>query len=557
MRAWLQLMWPALRLRRAGCVAALLLAFSTLAAGVGLLAVAGWFLTASFLAAGQIMFNLFVPSALIRGLSLWRIVSRYVERMVGHAVTLDLQSDVRTSVFAHLSRFSQARLAAYRDGELSKRLVVDVALLDTVFLLILSPLFTALCAGLLFSALLGVWLPKVAWAVLVCLMLAACVIPYTLSRLAQRSAKGLQEAEAAFRVLAHEAIGGFVDVQIWAANHALDNLFEAHSQAISKARRRVQLWGLAGQFSQHVMMGLALLLCALWGGQAVAVGHSSGPIWVGALLAILGLFEVVGPMMRGASRLGGVQHAARHLLELMNEPVVSAQAGAVQSAPLDAPPALLLKDICFSYGAHPVLDQLSLSIAPGDKWVLSGPSGAGKSTLLQVLMRILPVQSGQYLIAGRQAETWSEDDWFRACAFLAQDSPLFMGTVRDNLLLADPQADDERLWRVLEQAQLASKIRALEFGLDTNLGEGANQLSAGQARRLCLARTLLLPAQVWFLDEPCAGLDAPTAHALLEDIYRAAGSRTVVLVTHGFVPAHLFSQRWELRQGKLRAVQQA
>lgn len=551
MSAWWRLMWPALRLRRAWCVAALLLALSTLLAGVGLLAVAGWFLTATFLAAGQIMFNLFVPSALIRGLSLGRIVSRYGERIVGHIVTLDLQTDVRTSVFARLCQFSQARLARYREGELSQRLVSDVAMLDTVFLLILSPLFSALGAGLLFSALLGQWLPQVAWAVLLCLLFAACLIPYALARMSRQSARQLHQAETDMRALTHHAVAGFADIQVWDAKASLDQAFEAASQRIAKARARVQGFGLLGQFCQHVMMGMALVLCAVWGAQAVAGGQLSGPIWVGALLAILGLFEVVAPMMRGAARLGGVQNAADHLLELLDEPTDTSEAQAQPLAP-DQAPELRLQGLSFAYADHTVLQDISLTVAPGDKVVLTGPSGSGKSTLLQVLMRILPVSQGQYLIQGQAATHWQTASWFNVCTLLAQDSPLFLGTVRDNLLMANPTVDDARLWQVLEQVQLAEKIRDLPQGLEAWLGEGGNQLSVGQARRLCLARTILTDAHIWFLDEPCAGLDVLTAQALLNDIMLAAKDRTVILVTHGLVPEHLFQHHWQLYEGRLQ-----
>lgn len=551
MKAWWRLMWPALRQRRAWCVAALLLALSTLLAGVGLLAVAGWFLTATFLAAGQAMFNLFVPSALIRGLSLGRIVSRYGERIVGHIVTLDLQTDVRTSVFARLCQFSQARLARYREGELSQRLVSDVAMLDTVFLLILSPLFSAIGAGLLFSALLGQWLPQVAWAVLVCLLFAACLIPYTLARAARNSAKQLHQAETDMRALTHHAIAGFADIQVWDAKPTLDQSFEAASRRIAKARARVQGFGLAGQFCQHVMMGVALVLCAVWGAQAVATAQVSGPIWVGAILAILGLFEVVAPMMRGAARLGGVQNAADHLLELLDEPNEGGEAQA-QALVVQRAPTLTLQAMYFAYAEQPVLQDINLTIAAGDKIVLTGPSGSGKSTLLQVLMRILPLTQGQYLIQGQAATHWQSASWFKTCTLLAQDSPLFMGTVRDNLLMAKPQADEVRLWQVLTQVQLAEKIRSLPQGLDTWLGEGGNQLSVGQARRLCLARTILTEAQIWFLDEPCAGLDVPTSQALLKDIMQAAQDRTVILVSHGQVPEHLFQHHWQLYDGRLQ-----
>jgi ATP-binding cassette subfamily C protein CydC len=154
MKAWFRLLGSSLRARRGAVLFTVLLAISTVAAGVGLLGVAGWFLSSAFLATLGIVFNLFGPSAMIRGLSFWRIASRYLERVVGHALTLDLQVRIRSLVFGRLSRFSQSRLAQFRDGELASSLTSDVAVLDLVLLLILVPLTTAVVAGLVFSAVL-------------------------------------------------------------------------------------------------------------------------------------------------------------------------------------------------------------------------------------------------------------------------------------------------------------------------------------------------------------------------------------------------------------------
>ena len=122
--SWLKAQWRMTLL-------ALFLALSTVFAGIGLLSVAGWFLTGAFLAGSTLVFNLFAPSALVRGLSLWRIASRYAERVIGHSVTLDLQAEIRTQSFARLAAFKPAQLAKYRDGDLLARLINDIERLDT------------------------------------------------------------------------------------------------------------------------------------------------------------------------------------------------------------------------------------------------------------------------------------------------------------------------------------------------------------------------------------------------------------------------------------------
>ncbi|AHV94050.1 ABC transporter transmembrane region family protein [Bordetella holmesii 70147] len=149
--------------RRGGLAGAFFLALLTLAAGVGLLGVSGWFLTGAALAGAGAIFNLFVPSSLVRGLSFIRIASRYAERLAGHAATLRLLSDLRGSVFRSLLRLTPRQLSRYRAGDLVARLTGDVDALDAVFLFVIMPVATALVGGAIFCLVLGYHLPGPAW----------------------------------------------------------------------------------------------------------------------------------------------------------------------------------------------------------------------------------------------------------------------------------------------------------------------------------------------------------------------------------------------------------
>ncbi len=552
MKAWFRLLSASLRARRGAVLFTVLLAISTVAAGVGLLGVAGWFLSSAFLATLGIVFNLFGPSAMIRGLSFWRITSRYLERVVGHALTLDLQVRIRSLVFGRLSRFNQSRLAQFRDGELASSLTSDVAILDLVLLLILVPLSTAVVAGLVFSAVLHTWLSWWAWLILACLLIAACLIPYICARGASRAAQQVHELENRQRVLVHQAIRAYADIQVFAAADAVQAQVDKLSQQLGQARLRSNGWGIVGQFSQQVLMGVALMICLLVGAQQVNLQAMSGPLWVGLVLALLGLFEIMAPMMRGASRLGEVQAASHRLLTILDESVDMEQEHG-QGITLGRPASLEITDLNFSYGSQAVLEHLSLHVQPGEHLAIFGPSGSGKSTLLGVLMRLLPVSGQQYLVEGEAAQNWTRASWFEHCALLAQDSPLFLGSVRDNLFLAEPAASEQRIWQVLHDAQLDSVVRDLPQGLDTWLGEGGQQLSLGQQRRLCLARVLLSPAHIWFLDEPTASLDGPTSQALMQDILTAARGKTVIMATHDTRLLPLVDRVYQFEAGRLQA----
>ncbi|MBK1781381.1 thiol reductant ABC exporter subunit CydC [Advenella sp. WQ 585] len=553
MKLWWQLAGPWIKQHWRLSILALFLALSTVFAGVGLLTVSGWFLTGAFLAGSSLVFNLFVPSALVRGLSMWRIASRYAERVCGHMVTLDLQAEIRTGSFARLAAFKPAQLAQYRDGDLLARLINDIERLDTFFLLIITPVFTAVIAGTFFSLLMGAALPLMGWILLVVLCLAAGVLPYLLARKTAAAGLEVQAANAELRALAHEAIAAHTDLLVFGVSHLAQQQFDQAGLRLAKAQQRVTQAGSFGALIQQFLMG-ALVLALLWlGANAQAQQELSAPVWVGLLLGTMGLFEILSPIMRGAAGLGAVQAAAQRIQDLTIGPAANTQAKAVQAQPTAILPAtgpLHLQDVCVAYENQPVLNGLDLCVDQGQRIAIRGLSGTGKTTLLMAIMQVQPLSSGTITYGSVNLTAVNSPLLYQRMALLSQHSPVFMGTIRHNLLLADPQASDERLWEVLQQVHLANHIEQIG-GLDAWVGEGGNTLSTGQIRRLCLARILLSRASVWLLDEPTSGLDKATADAWFSNLQQVAQDRTVIIVTHASLPSGVVDENFILAGGRL------
>lgn len=551
----LLMLLPLYARRKSGLLLALFCALATVAAGVGLLGVSGWFLTGAFLAGAGSVFNLFAPSALVRGLSFLRIVSRYADRVVGHAATLRLLADLRAMVFAALIRLTPRQLARYRSGDLVARMTNDVDALDTVFLFVLAPLATAILAGVVLTAVLGQWVPAAALVFALALLTACVVVPLWLLRAARKPGAAAQESAAGLRAATLDAVDGHADM---VALHAQDQTlahFERLCEASAQARRSQARVAVRGQWFLQVAAGVAVMALLWFGLAAHEAGGIEAPILAGLLLAVIGIFEVAGPIMRGASRMGSAMSAAARIREVtqcepdMRDPAVP--------RPLANRGALELEGVSFAYPVRAagdgavVLRDINLRIEPGERVAILGASGAGKSTLLHLILRLDDPQAGQVRFGGCDARDCAQADWHRRIALLSQDSPVFLGTLRTNLLIGDPDADDAALWRALDAARLGDFVRGLPDGLDTWAGETGSLLSAGQARRLCLARALLAPAAVIVLDEPTAGLDGAAEAAFFADLEHAVRGRTVVLATHAALPAGAVHRCHVLRDGQL------
>ena len=246
-----------------------------------------------------------------------------------------------------------------------------------------------------------------------------------------------------------------------------------------------------------------------------------------------------------------VQAAAARLQEINASTPAQSESTWVSYQAMPEQGTLQLKNVSLSYDSGPsVLESIDLVIAQGERISIEGISGSGKTTLLLAIMQVQPVRQGHIYYDGVALSQVEPRQLYQRFAFLTQHSAVFMGTIRHNLLLGDPQASDEQLWQVLEQVRLADQVKQMG-GLNVWVGEGGSTLSTGQIRRLSLARTLLTSASVWLLDEPTAGLDKATAEAWLKDLHHLAKNRTVIMVTHAQLPLGAVQKRYQLLNGRL------
>jgi thiol reductant ABC exporter CydC subunit len=254
-----------------------------------------------------------------------------------------------------------------------------------------------------------------------------------------------------------------------------------------------------------------------------------------ALLALLALasFDAVTPLVRTARELPATLAAGRRILDVGGE---TAQVrDPVRPVPAPRWPfAIELQHVRARYPgeARPALDGVTLRLAPGERVALLGPSGAGKTTVANLLLRFLDPETGRVVLGGRDLRDYRQSDVRRAIAVAGQEAHLFAASIRDNLRLGHPEATEDELADALRRARIWEWVASLPGGLDTFVGEEGRELSGGQRQRIVLARALLAAAPVLVLDEPTAHLDAPTAAALIRDVFAAAGDRTVLLITH-------------------------
>jgi len=538
MRTVLALFW---RSDRGWLLAGIALNVATLLAGVALLGLSGWFITACALAGAAgvgLAFDVFRPSAGIRFLALARTAGRYGERVVTHDATLRFLARLRVALFRGLARQPVDRLARLRGAELLERLTADVEALDGLALRIVLPLASALLATAALAA--GAMLVEGSAArALAALGAAGLATALAAGWASRRTARRHALALEALRVRAVDLVRAQTDLAVAGGLEAQRAAAMEAAQRASRAARRLNAVDLATGAALNLAGALALAGVLLLAAAGYRAGAITGPAVAALMLVAFAMLEVLQPLRRGALAFGRVHLAARRVAPLLDggwhpQGRQSHPPGTAGTSAAAIPPALTFAGVTFRYGESlaPVLAGLDLAIAPGEHIALSGPSGSGKSTLLALAAGLARPTSGAVLVGDRPVLAITEPERARVVGLLTQRTELFADTIAANLRLAAPGADDAELWQALETACLAERVRALPGGLAARLGEGGIGLSGGEARRLALARLALLDPAVWLLDEPTAGLDAALADEVMANVRRAAHRATLVVATH-------------------------
>ncbi len=534
LRPFLQL----LGMRRYWLLGGAALMLLTAAANLGLLALSGWFITATALAglalaAGAGMqLDIYTPGAGIRLFAVGRAVTRYLERLVNHEAVFRILADLRVWLFRKLLPLDTGTLAGLRNGELLNRLTTDIDTLDHLYLRVLGPVAVAalgLLGGLLF---LGWLAPSMALAMGLVLLPAALLASWLTGHQASAAAARLGELDSRMREHLVGDLQAQAELHVFgAARRRQESLLALDTQRLSARQRLAGIQAL----SQGIL--IAGMLAALWlalqnGIGAVQQEAITGPVMVAALLAVFALGELLMPLTQAFLLLGRVRWSARRLTELAATP--AAIQPPARPAPAPAEHALNFSHVGFRHRPDQpaCLSGLDLSLRPGERVAILGPSGSGKSTLLRLALREADPEQGMVTLGGVDLRELSPQSIHSRISWLGQRTTLFAGTLAMNLRLGTPEATDADLWRVLDAVALADAVAALPQGLDTWLGEGGSGLSGGQSRRVALARTLLKPAPVVLLDEPTEGLDRATEKAVLQGIEPWLQHRSVLIIAH-------------------------
>ncbi|ORW17014.1 ABC transporter ATP-binding protein [Mycobacterium palustre] len=517
-----------LRPRLPRVVAAVALGALSLGSALALAGVSAWLITRAWQMPPVL--DLSVAVVAVRTLAISRGVLHYCERLATHDTALRAAGTARAQIYHRLTRGPAAAAVRLHSGELVARVGADVDELANVVVRALVPIGVATILALAATATIAAISPPAAAVLAACLLIAGYVAPRLAGRAAARQEMVARQHHSERDTAAMIALEHAPELRVAGALPGI----------IAESRRRQRAWGDALDAAARPAaiaeaMPTAAIGASVLGAVVAGIGlaQTVAPTTLAVLMLLpLSAFEATTALPAAAVQLTRSRIAARRLLELAPPGATGAR-----GRPVPAGAGRLSADAVAGHpdAARPI--RVALDLAPGARLAVTGASGSGKTTLLMTLAGLLPPLRGRVLLDGADVGGLDEDELHSAVGFFAEDAHLFATTVRDNLLVARGDCRDDELTAALDAVGLGGWLASLPDGLSTVLTGGAQAVSAGQRRRLLLARAVISPARVVLLDEPTEHLDATDAEAILRDLLGPdprlfSAGRTVVVATH-------------------------
>ncbi|WP_041375837.1 ABC transporter transmembrane domain-containing protein [Polymorphum gilvum] len=443
-------------------------------------------------------------------------------------------SDVRTDVFAHLTRLSPAFFDTAKSGEILSRLTADTTQIKSAFGASASIAMRNLVMFVGAVTLMIVTSPRL--SVIVLAAIPIIVLPLIgFGRAVRRRSRTAQDTLAAASAFAAEMLGAVRTLQAFTSERFAARRFGQSVETAFTAARTATA-------ARAVLTGFAIFIIAssvvavLWIGAAdVFAGRMTGGELGQFLLYSILAAGALGELSQVWGEISQAAGAAERLSEILRiEPEIQPPRDPIL---LPEPPrgAIAFEGVSFAYrgsGAMPVLHDIDLAVAPGETVAVVGPSGAGKSTLFHLLMRFYDPTKGTVRLDEIDLRAAEPEDVRRRIALVPQDTMIFGASAAENIAYGRPEASPAEIRKAAEAALAGDFITAMPNGYDTAIGERGITLSGGQRQRIAIARAILKDAPVLLLDEATSALDAESETLVQMALERLMAGRTTLVIAH-------------------------
>lgn len=475
----------------------------------------------------------------------------YVLQRTAESVVLG----ARRTLSSYLLRLRITAVDRSEPGDLMARITSDTTLLREVTTDSLVGLGTGGLTLVATVAMMGVVEPVLLLVTLAVILGAGTILGVIVPRI-NRASRQAQDAVGVMGASLERILGALRTVKASGAEHREERTLHEAAEESWRQSVRAAKWSAAAGNTAGLAMQIAFITVLAVGGARVA----TGAIDVGTLVAfLLYVFYLMSPIQQVVGAITQYQTGAAALARIQEALQLPAEPAAAP-APLPAagarPAALAFEDVRFRYADDlPYVHHgVTFAVPAQGMTAFVGPSGAGKTTVFSLIERFYDPEAGTITLDGRDLADWELPQLRSAIGYVEQDAPVLSGSLRDNLLLGNPDADDTAVTRVLKTTRLDGLVARLPGGVDTLVGHRGTKLSGGERQRVAIARALLRRPRLLLLDEATSQLDAVNEAALRDTVADVARTTTVLVVAHRLSTVTMADRIVVMDQGRVRAV---
>ncbi len=439
--------------------------------------------------------------------------------------------DLRSDLYAHIQRLPLGWFDNRATGDLMTRIIDDVNSVERVLIDGIEQGVVAVLQVVIVCAVLFAYNTTLSlWALAPVPLLAAGALWYTTT--AKGRYRKQRRAASALNSLLHDNIAGIRQIKAYVREESEHGRFNVASRDLQRTTLGVMFaWALYSP-AMSFFASLGLVLVVAFGGADVLAGRMQIGELVAFITLVRFLYEPIGRLHQLNQLFQAGRAAGERVFEILDEPVEPEGEERVD-VPLSLRGEVEFRNVCFSYGAdRPTLTNVSLLAQPGNRIALVGPTGAGKTTLVNLIARFYEHTSGELLVDGRPIGEYPRRLLRAQIGVVTQESFLFNGTIRQNLLFGRPDASDAEINVALRSANAWEFVSNLPNGLESIVGERGVKLSVGEKQRLSIARALLKNPPILILDEATASVDTQTERLIQEALDHLIVGRTSFVIAH-------------------------
>lgn len=470
---------------------------------------------------------------IMAGAVILRGLFRYLEQYMNHLIAFRVLALLRNRVFAAVRRLAPAKIEMMNKGDLISAISSDMELLEVFYAHTISPVCIAIITSLVYALALGQISPLAAIVMLVGHIAIAIILPMVFSSLAGDAAAETRRSLAGISNSFLDLLRGIAEIISFAYQkravkkvNALNAKLKTNQDRL--IRQLAVLLALEDMLEVFVTVAVFVVLAKSGAvGSDILLAASLTYFSFGAVRAVSLLGNGLAQTLASADRVMSILEEKPMVEEITNKGYLSKNAIASYEADI-----IEVNGISFAYKSEKILDNFSLRVKNHEFIGIQGPSGCGKSTMLKLIMHFWNLDAGEIKIAGKNILDINTASLYEKLSYMTQSSEFFEGSIRDNLLIAKPDATDEELKEALRKASILDYVSSLKDGLDTYIKELGENFSGGEQQRLGLARCFLKDAEIYLFDEPTSNLDALNESIILNSIKKYMKGKTVIMVSH-------------------------